>query len=175
MPAVNSKRDALIAEGLSEAEADFMVSGGTKTDGLNLSGDNAAGHDAKTSASADETMERLPDASVKDGQVEEDELDPNAAVPYQKYSRDKKRFQGQIKERDDRLATTTAELAAEREKWARLDERMRVFREAAESPDPAAAQPQPRQKPDREADPFGYMAWQEEQLEGLRSELNQFT
>lgn len=48
---------------------------------------------------------------------------------------------------------------------------MRLFREAMERPE---AQAQPKQKPDREADPFGYMAWQDEQLEGLRTRIDQF-
>jgi len=52
---------------------------------------------------------------------------------------------------------------------------MTVFRQAAEAPDPAAAQPQPRQKPDREADPFSYMAWQDEQIKELRDGFTQFT
>jgi hypothetical protein len=49
---------------------------------------------------------------------------------------------------------------------------MKLFREAMTQPEQNT---QPKQKPDREADPFEYMAWQDEQLEGLRSRLDQFT
>jgi hypothetical protein len=53
---------------------------------------------------------------------------------------------------------------------------MRVFREAMEAPDAAAvAAAQPKAKPDREADPFGYMAWQDDQLTQIASRLDQFT
>lgn len=174
----NSKRDALIAEGLTEAEADYLVSGGTKTDGLNLSGDNSGGQgEGKTSSASDDTIERIPDTEV--GAKDADEADnpppPKDSPFYPQWQREKRRrqdLQAELKNRNELLTTRGNELAAEREKWARLDERLRLFREATEQPDPAA---QPKVKPDREADPFGYMAWQDEQMEALRSRLDQFT
>jgi hypothetical protein len=45
---LESKREALIVEGLSEAEADYLISGGTKTDGLELS---ASPDDTSTASS----------------------------------------------------------------------------------------------------------------------------
>jgi hypothetical protein len=134
----DAKREALIREGLSEPEADYLLSGGEKVDGLNL---------------PDTTDDASPSA---------------AAVP----SSDGNGRDRQAS--DARLVEREAELTTLRERNARLDERMRVFREAVEAPDAAAvAAAQPKAKPDREADPFGYMAWMEEQLEKVSSQVEQ--
>jgi hypothetical protein len=135
----DSKREALIAEGLSEGEADYLLSGGTKTEGLELP------------ASPDDSPAPAP-APSSDGN-----------------GRDRQAS-------DARLVEREAELTTLRDRNARLDERMRVFREAMEAPDAAAqAAAQPKPKPDREADPFGYMQWQDEQLTQIASRLDQFT
>jgi hypothetical protein len=78
---------------------------------------------------------------------------------------------------DHDLAARDNELRELREKSSRLDERLRIFREAMEAPDAAAtaAAAQPKPKPDRESDPFGYMQWQDEQLQQIASRLDQFT
>jgi hypothetical protein len=77
---------------------------------------------------------------------------------------------------DADIATRDNELSELRERNARLDERMRVFREAFDQPDPATvAAAQPRPKPDRDSDPFAFMAWQEEQLEKIANRLDSFT
>jgi hypothetical protein len=76
---------------------------------------------------------------------------------------------------DTDLAARENELRELREKSTRLDERMRVFREAMEAPDAAAvAAAQPKPMPDREADPFGFMAWQAERQEALERRLEQY-
>jgi hypothetical protein len=124
----DSKREALIAEGLTESEADYLMSGGTKTDGLELS---ASPDDASTASTTEE------------------------AAP-----------QRGARQQTD-TAGRDAELRELRERNARLDERMRIFREAAEQPE---APPQQRQKPDRDSDPFAYMAWLEERVEGLHQD-----
>ena len=184
MPPENSKRTALIAEGLTEAEADFMISGGTKTDGLNLSSDGTPSEKVIVEPVRD-IDDKAPPADAKGQQQPHADDDADSPPPpkdspfYSRWQRDRQRrqeLQTALKERDDKLAATSVEMAAEREKWARLDERLRVFREASEAPDPAAlAAAQPKTKPDREADPFGYMAWLEERLEKVSSDVEQTT
>lgn len=100
--------------------------------------------------------------------------DPNATIPYQKYARDKKRLREQLRERDDRLTQTGTQLSDLQQKWARLDERFKLFQEAA-GPDPATTATASKPKPDRETDPFGYMAWLEERIESLAPQVEQVT
>ena len=94
----NTKREALIAEGLTEGEADYLLSGGTKTDGLELP------------ASLDDATPPAP-ATAPSSTAREQPHDAN-------------------------LAASDNELREWREKATRLDERMRVFREAMEQPTP---------------------------------------
>jgi hypothetical protein len=133
----DSKIAALEAEGLTRAEAEYLTSGGLKTEGLNL-----------------------PDTA--------DDASPLPAAPVP--SSDGRERQPA----DTRLAERETELTSLRDRNARLDERMRVFREAMEQPDAAAvAAAQPKVKPDREADPFAYMQWMEERLERVSSQVEQ--
>jgi hypothetical protein len=133
----DTKREALIAEGLTEGEADYLLSNGTNTDGLELPAAADDASQAPAAAPPSEGRQRVPDTDI---------------------------------------ATRENELRELREKSTRLDERMRIFREAMEAPDAAAqAAAQPKPKPDREADPFGYMAYQDEQLQQIASKLDQFT
>lgn len=178
------KRAALIAEGATEGEADYLMSGGKNTDGLTPPADASA--DASAAASvepakepaktADATAAAKPgEAAAPAAGADDDDgpepTDPNATIPYQKYSRDKKRLQDQLRQRDERLTQTSGELNELQQKWARLDERMNVFREAVEAPAGDAAKP--KEKPDRETDPFGYMAWLEERVESLAPQVQQ--
>lgn len=180
MAVEDPKRAALLAEGMTEGEIDYMSSGGTKTEGLTPPADDGAvtpPEPAKPSQAEPEKPAAQQGAAPPEPPPEDDDPDAppaNAAVPYQKYYRDKKRLQDQLKTRDDSIAaeraTTAAERAAEREKWARLDERLRVFQQAVEPP----AQ-QPATPPDPEADPFAYMRWLGEQVTGLAGKTDQVT
>jgi hypothetical protein len=83
-------------------------------------------------------------------------------------------LEGRQQVSDHDIAARETELNSLRERNFRLDERMRVFREAMEAPDAAAvAAAQPKAKPDREADPFAYIQWMEERLEGVSSQVEQ--
>lgn len=171
----STKRDALIAEGLSEAEADYMVSGGSKTDGLNF--DESGGYVGDIEERPAERREQQPPPPAADAQQQtpppaDDDADnpppPTNSPFYPQWQREKRKRQDLA----EQLKTRDGELTSEREKWARLDERMRLFREAMEQPEqqpPAEV----KQKPDRESDPFGYMAWMEEQVEELRQSREQ--
>jgi hypothetical protein len=119
-----AKFAALVAEGLSEGEARYLVSEGTDTTGL-----NPPEHDD----TSESTVSALPS-------------------------------EGRERQSQDAVARES-ELRDLRERNARLDERMRLFREAIEQPE---QQVQPKQKPDCESNPFEYMAWLEEQVDGLR-------
>jgi hypothetical protein len=103
------KREALIAEGLTEGEADYLLSGGSNTGRLEMPGPS---DDASTAST---TAEHAAQRGAR---------------------------------QDSDFAERDAELRDLRERHARLDERMRIFREAAEQPE---SQPQPKQKPDRES------------------------
>lgn len=168
-----AKRAALIEEGMTEGEADYMLSGGLKDEGLTPPppAEEEATEPAQGATDAGPAGQARP---AQPAQVEEDDLEPARDNPYYpQWRREKaKRHQltEELRKRDEAIAAERAVAQQEREKWARLEERMRVFREAAEQP---AEQPQARVKPDRESDPFGYMAWLEEQLDTLRPQVEQ--
>ncbi len=148
-----AKRDALIDEGLTEAEANYLVSGGTQTEGLtpppgsSYFSDTGDGREPAAHAAAAGHLPR-----------------PDADAAPRPDGRQSDAHAGSAAARDRDLA----ELDRLREIAARQDERLRIFGEAMQE----AAAPQPRPKPDREADPFAYMAWLEEQLEGLRPQVD---
>lgn len=180
------KRAALIAEGLSEGEADYMTSGGSNADGLmppdqssyagdaddrpgdqaGAQGGNQTGNQAPGQAGAQPGVQGQPQPQGQDQDDPDNPAPPQNSPFYPQWQREKRRRQ----ELTAQLRDTNEALTGERERWARLDERMRLFREAMEQPEPQA---QPRPKPDRESDPFGYMAWLEEQLEGTRQSTEQ--
>src|SRR5712671_6397155 len=98
------KRAALIAEGATEGEADYLLSGGAKTEGLTPPADASADASASTSAAAEPGKEPAKEpakqpapaagaqpgaqpATATPGADDEDgpePTDPNATIPYQK-------------------------------------------------------------------------------------------
>lgn len=186
--AENNKRAALIAEGLSEGEADYMTSGGTKSEGLTppAEGDAAAPPEpAKTSVEVREAGEQpakagaaQPAAQAADDDSEDDDPAKVAAhpqIPYAQFRREekaRKTLQKEIKARDDALAERDRKIAEGDQRWARLDERLKVFREASEQT-AAAEQPKPEAPPDPEADPIGYLKYLGEQVSGLAGRTDQ--
>lgn len=169
----NAKRAALIAEGLSEGEADYMTSGGTKSEGLTLPVDDgapvpepAAEPDAAAGAQPAPVAAPVPEP-------DEDEPPQNTPVPYQRFKREKDRLAKRATEltaqlETERAARGTAEQSAnqERERMARLGERLANL--AIEAPaTPAAEVAKPTPPPDPEADPIGYIKYLGEQVTGL--------
>lgn len=191
----NDKRAALIAEGLSEGEADFMVSGGTKSEGLSPTSDGGAaappepgggspapahtevreGGAAAPAAPAGPAASPsgTPPATPPAGEDEDDaDLPQNTPVPYQRFKREKDRAKRRIEELSQQLGARDGSLAEMQQKWARLDERLSIFRQAAEESVAEATHP-PAAPPDPEADPFGYMRHLGAQLEGLLGKTTQ--
>src|SRR6266496_1505663 len=88
-------------------------------------------------------------------------LPPNPPVPYQRFYREKQRRQelaSAIETSNRTIAEKDAALASLNEKWARLEERLNIFRQAAEAEQPG--QPaQPQAPPNPEEDPIGYIKW----------------
>lgn len=178
------RRQQLISEGMSEAEADYMMSGGTKTDGLQVpQGSETYVQDADEPRQVQQ-QEPVPQQTQAAPAVHEQQHqqaaaeDPDNPEPardspfYQQWHREKRRRQElteQLRQRDERLAAVTGENTQYREHWARLDERLRLFREAAEAP---PEQQRPAAPPDRESDPFGYMAWQQQRIDALEERVN---
>ncbi len=171
-PVDNTKRSAMIAEGMTEGEADYMLSGGSNDAGLNITsdvrGDDEPPPAADTGAGDSNAAAAGQQQPAVDAADEDGPAPPQNSPFYARWQRDRRARQ----EAERTLQERTQALSEEREKWARLDERMRVFQQAMEQ-DQAQQQSQPRQKPDREADPFGYMQWMEEQLESLRPQVEQ--
>jgi hypothetical protein len=191
MPDTNNKRAALIAEGLSEGEADFMVSGGTKPEGLTppVADDAAApAAPAKTSVEVHEAGEQPAKAGAAqpaqqpaippvDDEAEDDpaKVAAHPQIPYAQFRREekaRKALQKELKARDEALAERDRKLAEGDQRWARLDERLQVFREANEQ-QAAAEQPKPPAPPDPEADPIGYLKYLGEKVSGLDGKTDQ--
>ncbi len=133
------KRAALIDEGMTEAEADYMLSGGAKSEGLTPPAESAAPPEPEKPAQATEPEKSAePPAPVQAAPpepVEEDDPEPAKDSPfYPQWKREKTRrqeLQRELKAREDSIAAERASTAAGREKWARLDERLRVFQQAS--------------------------------------------
>jgi hypothetical protein len=141
----SGKRDALIAEGLTEAEADYLVSEGRQTEGLTPPpGSSYVPEPAERSGSnsSDYSTQSQPSHS-------------NDQQSHQSQSYDGERAQRDQERR---------ELQELRDRNARLDERMRIFNEAVNS---GQQQQQYQGPPDAESDPFGYMKWQSERINAL--------
>ena len=178
MPEVDAKTQALLDEGLTQGEVDYLNSGGKKTDGLTppADGDAASAAPAEPAKPAQAVEPEKPSQAepAKPEPIEEDDPEPAKDSPfYPQWKREKTRrqeLQRELKAREDSIAAERATTAVEREKWARLDERLRVFQQAVE-PEPA----KPAAPPDPESDPFGYMRWLGEQVTGLAGKTDQVT
>lgn len=177
MPVEDQKRAALLAEGMTEGEIDYMSSGGTKTEGLTPPADDGAAapaepaEPAKTSPAEPEKPAAQQVAAPPESPEDVDPEPPKDSLYYPQWKREKhqrQELQRELKARDDSIAAERASTAAEREKWARLDERLRVFQQAVE-PEPA----KPAAPPDPEADPFAYMRWLGEQVTGIKGQTEQ--
>jgi hypothetical protein len=194
---ITGKKAALIAEGMTEGEADYIMSGGMKSEGLtppggdasgaSKEGDQGASQDAASDAAkqaattaqqaapADKGQAAAQPGKEDDGEEGETWVPAKDSLYYPHWKREKQQrqqLQTELRTRDERLTTLSTELEDSRQKWARIDERLKVFREAVEQP-PEPDKPKP--KPDRETDPFGYMAWLEERVESLAPKLEQVT
>ncbi len=179
MPDVDAKTKALLDEGLTQGEVDYLTSGGKKTEGLTppAEGDAAATPaepEKPAQAAEPEKPAQAEPAKPAAEPIEEDDPEPAKDSPfYPQWKREKTRrqeLQRELKARDDSIAAERATTQAERERWARLDERLRVFQQAVE-PEPA----KPATPPDPESDPFGYMRWLGEQVTGLAGRTDQVT
>jgi hypothetical protein len=133
----DAKTAALIDEGLTPGEAEYFASGGRNAEGLTPPSESAA-EVATPPAGSSERLEPVPSDLHRE-----------------------------LRQRDEALAAERSATQQEREKAARLDERLRLFYEAVEQP------VAPKQKPNRESDPFAYMAWLEEQSNATASQLEQ--
>lgn len=166
------KKAELIASGMTEGEADYMISGGTKTGGLPESyvqGDDEPRQTEPAPQQAAEPPAGQQTQQVQPGADDDDPEPPRDSPFYRQWHQEKRKRQGLESERQQ-LQTERQQLLerlAERDQqWARADERLRLLGEAMQPP-PA----QPQAPPDREADPFGYMAWQDQRLNALEEKL----
>lgn len=184
MPVDAGKRAALIDEGMTEGEADFMLSGGAKSEGLTPPVADSGAAAPVTAEPAKPAVADAPAAgaapaaqatpAAAPAAVEDDEPEPAKDSPYYpQWKREKHRrqeLQTELRTRDTRLAETTSALTDLQTKWARLDERFSVFREAA------TAQPEAAKvaaEPDIEADPFGWMKWAKGEITTLKGQTEQ--
>lgn len=162
----NSKRAALLAEGLTEAEADYLISDGTKTEGLTPSDQQSYVGDADDKPG--EQKQTAPETPPADAGDDDDPGPAKDSPFYPQWHREKKKRQAleaQLRQRDEHLNRYGTELGQLREERARIDERLRVFREAMTAEQQPAQQP--AAPPDPEQDPFGFMRWQSERIAQL--------
>ena len=170
------KRSALIGEGLTEAEADFLISGGQKTEGLDLPASDATPPPESTDAPpADPASDAVTGAETKE--PEDDELpSSDGKIPYQRFSREKERRKEALAELEktrSKAAELEAKYADINSKWTRLDERLKVFQEAAAPQEEKPVERGPM--PDPEADPFGAIAWLKQELDSTKVATTQVT
>ena len=92
-------------------------------------------------------------------------------IPYQKYRRDIKRLRERLTARDNEYNMQGNQLRQLNERFARLDERLRVFQEAAEAGDPEQQENQGPPNPDE--DPIGAVKWVLSQLPHLAQNQEQ--
>src|SRR5262249_18944811 len=97
-----------------------------------------------------------PGAQAQPGTAVDDDGEPPPAKDspfYPQWQREKRRrqdLQTQLRARDEKLDTQGRELTDLRQQWARVDERLRLFQEAAAPADPNAGKP--ASPPDPETD-----------------------
>src|SRR5215831_15170367 len=129
---------ARAAEGMTAEEEAYFKSGGTAE--LAPPADDAA--PAQPDAGAAPPQDAVPEASQQvdspptQPQLDDDDDggDPNAMIPRSVLLRERKKLRDRLTERDDRLSQALADKAQSDQRWARLDERFRLFQEAAMPP-----------------------------------------
>lgn len=179
MPDVDAKTQALLDEGLTQGEVDYLSSGGKKTEGLTPpdGGDEPAKAapaepDAPAKQAAEPEKPAPQAAPAPSEPVEDGEPEPAKDSPYYpQWKRAQRQLQELRRERETERASAASERASaavEREKWARLDERLRVFQQAVE-PEPA----KPPATPDPEHDPIEAIKWLIKERDELRNATTQ--
>ncbi len=118
MSEVDDKSAALIEEGLTPGEADYLTSGGRNAEGLSPPSDDG------------------------------DAPGMTAAAPPARSEPGFESLQRELKAREDALAAERAQTQEHRERATRLDERLRIFQQAVEpEPAKPAAPPDPESDP----------------------------
>lgn len=181
--------DVPSGDALTPAELAYMESGGENADALIAENGGTKvepeakpdaeakpapkpAADAKVDAKADpkaETTETPDDDTAADIASSDPQQKPPTRVSYHKFKRT-----------EDRLKATDRELADLREKYARGDERLKLLAEALTVTQPKEGAVEEDPKPDIEQDLYGYIKWQDrqidrlgKQLEGTRGEIGQ--
>lgn len=172
------------AAGMTEEEINFMRSGGR--DGLPGAADDVGGGDAGSDDQRiDDTSSGQGDGTGDQGQDQlqgrddgdDDDVTLNQPVPYQKYRRETKRLKDRLAARDADLNRLNGQVSEYNTRMARLDERLRIFREAAEASDAAQQEQEAEQddEPNPDEDPIGWIKWSKRQRERDREEFQQAT
>lgn len=158
----------IVTEDLTPAELEYFNSRGAKTDGLIPPADgaqpqpqpdpNAAGAAAAAAAAAP-----APGAT-------EDELDVDDAAALEKAIADGKTPKrvnfNKYRRLQERADKAEKDLAAERDRYSRADERMRLIQEAMTAAPAGEVDEDPR--PDPEKDLLAYLHWQDRELNRQR-------
>jgi hypothetical protein len=150
--------------GMTEGEARYMMSGGTDDTGLTPPPPPEPQADAGTISPVAQPASSPPAASLQPREDEE-QFDPSRPIPYEAMHRERERRKDltrQLAERDTALSDL-------QQKWARLDERLSIFREATQPQEQMPAAP-----PDPEQDPFGYIHYLGNQVATLQSKASEY-
>lgn len=183
--ATDSWADERRAAGMTDEEINYMRSGGRAdlpgaVDGVG--GDDGAGDDQRTDdtsrgqdgSTGDQDQGQQGQGQQGRGEEEDDEVTLNQPVPYQKYRREQKRLKDRLAARDADVTRLTGQVTDFNTRMARLDERLRILREAAEASDEANQQETEQDdEPNPDEDPIGWIKWSQRQRARDREELQQ--
>jgi hypothetical protein len=186
-----AQTEEMDADGFTAAERAYFSSQGANTDGLG--GDDDSVTPAPDAVTPDPAIDNgaVVDAAKVDAPYVDpfDDLDKTAkttkdksgrVIPeanFRAVSEKYKATKGErdtLKQRLDALEgdskAAREELARERELRTRIDERLKLFNEVIA---PQATGQQPAAPPNPEEDIFGYVKWQNEQIEALKGQIGQ--
>lgn len=164
------------SDGLTDAEKAYFESAGENSDAL-LAENEAPAEDRKPAANetpkdntaADPAMQaKKPEAEADDDEDDDPRAkDPKATVPYQKHSRDLKKFKARLaaaeKARSEELAARDKQIAELNERFARGDERLRLLSEAMAAAPQQQIEEQEDAEPDPDQDIIGWAKWAQRQ------------
>lgn len=171
---MSTNESARAAEGMTADEQKYFETGG------NVELTTPAG-DAPAPVTSEPAAPDLPKVDAQDAPLapsiddDDDGGDPNAMIPRATLLRERKKLRDRLNERDQRLNEQTGQLSALQQQWARLDERFKLFQEAATPP---PQEQQPEAPPDPETDPFGaikYVLQRQRELDGQQQQVVQQT
>ena len=142
----NGGRTPLAAGGFDNQDGDDQI-------GDEDTGDQGDGQGDGQDEGGDQTQQQTRQQS-RDDDEDEGDVTLNQPIPYQRYRREQRRLRERLTARDTELETIRNQLNESNTRFARLDERLRLFQEAAQASDEADQTAEVEQVPDANEDPI---------------------